>query len=409
MSDDLHPYTVSAVVNTVTGELVGTPVVRAGHEDYDGFDSVEPLAATEQFRWVHVWARDRASAAATDALTADLRPGADPNTTVARTLTGDAGLKPYSVAAVVRTRTSRPIGQPVAVEGHHVLAGAAFVGRRGTRAYTAKVWARDEADAIAQVLTTNSSPHRAGRHEAAATARADPGNVVALEAAVAQRQWERLAGMPAPARALLVADTVWSRVYPPAYRAAYTAAASRIAAAATEAAASNPGGWLTLHQLTASAGEAIIRLAPGYPDAPPADQRTVAAAQAAVTAPGQQTPWRRIAEVAATSSRTAGMQAGSLTATADILAGWRGRSGHAMADGITVDSKPARAWVNELLAAVNRETAGRVAVVPARTAAQRAREDQAPGVSSSTVGSVSGRAQPAQSPAPAPTTTRRTR
>ena len=142
MPDDLHPYTVSAVVETASGEVVGTPIVRAGHEDYDRFDSVEPLAATEQFRWVHVWARDRAAAAATDALTADLHPGADRSRPVVRALTGDAALKPYSVVAIVHTRTGRPIGEPVAAEGHHPLTGATFAGRRETRAHTAKVWAR---------------------------------------------------------------------------------------------------------------------------------------------------------------------------------------------------------------------------------------------------------------------------
>jgi hypothetical protein len=84
MLDDLHPYTVSAVVNTDTGEPVGTPIVRAGYEDYDRFSTVNPLAANEQFRWVHVRAPNEAAAAATTALTADLRPGGDLSRPVAR-------------------------------------------------------------------------------------------------------------------------------------------------------------------------------------------------------------------------------------------------------------------------------------------------------------------------------------
>ncbi len=411
MPDTLHPYTVSAVVDTTTGELLGTPIVRPGHEDYGGFDTVEPLATTEQFRWVHVWAPTEAAAAASDALTADLRPDGERARPVARALSGEAGLKPYSVAAVVHTRTGRPIGEPVAAEGHHSLAGATFVGRRGTRSHTANVWAVDAADAIAQVFTTIAATNAAGLRSVAA-ARGDPpgpADVVALDAvAVAQREWNRLAGMPVAARAALVADTVWNREYPATYRTAYTAAAARVAAAATEAAASNPTAWIALHQLAAASGDALSRLAPDHPAPPPASHGTIAAAQFTAAGPGRQPPWQRVADVAAAGSRTAGTLAGALTATGDVLAGWRARSGHLLADGITVGAKPAGIWVADLLAAVNREIAAPVAAA-VRTAAQLAREDQASTVSPLTVGPVSSRARTAASPAPASTTTRRTR
>jgi len=415
MPDDLHPYTVSAVVETASGEVVGTPIVRAGHEDYDRFDSVEPLAATEQFRWVHVWARDRAAAAATDALTADLHPGADRSRPVVRALTGDAALKPYSVVAIVHTRTGRPIGEPVAAEGHHPLTGATFAGRRETRAHTAKVWALDATDAVEQVFGTDRAARNpAGLRlvEAARGDPTDPGQVVTLDAtAVARREWNRLAALPAGARAALVADTVWNREYPPAFRSAYTTAASRIAVEATEATAANPGAWTTLHQLAAAAGDAISRLDPDHPLPPPADHRTVSAARAAAGTPGQPPPWQRVADTATAGSRTAGTQTGTLTATADILAGWRDRSGPALAEGITVDGQPARAWIADHLAQVNRDIATQHAArpTPVRTAAQLAREDQALGVSAMTGAAVSSRARIAASPAPASTTPRRTR
>src|SRR6266536_5246299 len=106
MSDELRPYTVSGVVDTATGDLVEPPLVVNRHVDYDGFGSPEnPLKAGEQYRWVHVWATDRAAAEATDALTADLRPGGDRSDPQARALDGDTGLKRYTVAAVVRRGT----------------------------------------------------------------------------------------------------------------------------------------------------------------------------------------------------------------------------------------------------------------------------------------------------------------
>jgi len=409
MPDDLRRYTVSAVVNTDTGELVGTPIIRPGHEDYDSFHTVNPLAGNEQFRWVHVWAPNPDAAAAADALTADLRPDGSHTRPAARALTGAAGLKRYSVAAVVHTRSGRPIGDRVVAEGHHTLGGM-FARRRGTRAHTANVWALDRVDAVEQVFGADLAARRVAGSHAVGSARGDPddrGQAVGLDTLVAQREWNRLAGMPATARAALVADTVWNRVYPPAYHAAYTAAAGRIAAAATEAAAANPGAWLTLHQLAAAAGQAISRLAPEHPAAPPADQRTVAAAQAAAAKPGPQPRWQRIADLATAGARTAGTQGGTLTAATDILTNWRAYRGHAMAEGVAVNGQPARAWVGELLATVNRDIAARA--TPDRTAAQLASEDHAPGATSRTAGAPSSRARVAASPTPPSSTTRRTR
>ncbi|GLI00910.1 hypothetical protein [Phytohabitans aurantiacus] len=411
MTDNLRRYTVSSVVNTDTGELVGTPVVRAGHEDYNTFHTVNPLAANEQFRWVHVWAPNPDAAAAADVLTADLRSGGDRNRPVARALTGAAGLKPFSVAAVVHARSGRPIGEPIVAEGHHALAGATFVGRWGTRAHTVNVWALDHAAAVAQAFGADPDSGRVPGSAGMGSARGDPTDRAQTgvpDTEMAQREWNRLAGMPAAARAVLVADTVWNRDYPPAYRTAYTAAAIRVAAAATDAAATNPGAWLTLHELSSVAGQAISRLAPDQPAAPPADQRTVAAAQAAAAKPGPQPRWQRIAALATAAARTAGVQAGTLTAATDILAGWRAYSGHAIAEGVTINGRPARAWIGELLAAVNRDIAAPAAAT-GRTVAQLAREDQARGVFEPQAASApNSRARTAASPAPASTTTRRT-
>ena len=412
MPENLRPYTVSAVVNTATGDLAGTPVVRSGHEDYDGFTSSEPLAATEQFRWVHVWAPDRAAAASTDALTVDLRPRADPRMTVARALAGDAGLKPYSVAAAVHTRTGRPISEPVVAEGHHTLGGATLVARQGTRARTANVWARNAAEAVDQVFGPDRAARNAVGLRLIESTRGDPpddSHVVALDAtALARREWNRLAGMPADVRAALVADTVWNREYPPAYRTAYLAAASRIAVAAADAATAYPGAWATLHQLAASAGEAISRLDPGHPLPPPADRPTVTAARLAAGKPGQQPAWERVADTAVAGSRAAGAVAGTVTAATDILIGWRDRSGPFLAEGVTVNGQPAGAWVADLLARVNREivTVHTAAAAFDRTAAQLAHEDQAPGVSAMTSSPVSSRVRTGASPAPAPRTER---
>jgi hypothetical protein len=412
MPDNLRRYTVSAVVNTDTGELVGTPIIRPGHENYDSFGTVKPLADAEQFRWVHVWAPNEDAAAADEALTADLRSGGDRSRPVARALTGAAGLKPYGVAAVVDTGTGRPIGEPIVAEGHHAMAGATFVDRRGTRVRTANVWARDRADAVEQVFSTGPEARHVDQPRAVGSARGDPdapGRDGGKDFAPAQREWSRIAGMPVATRAELVADTVWTREYPAAYRTTYTTAASRIAAAATEAAAANPGAWPTLHQLAAAAGDAISGLAPGHPAAPPADQHAVAAARTAAAAPGRLPPWQRVAELAADRARTAGALDGIVTATADILAGWRGRSGHAMAEDVVVQGRPAREWVAALLATVSRDTAAPVTVAAGRTAAQLAREDRAPGVTPMTADATSSRTRPAAPSAPASTPTRRMR
>lgn len=408
MAGNPRPYTVSAVVNTDTGELVGTPVIRPGHEDYAGFDTVKPLAANEQFRWVHVWASNPDQAAATDALTADLHPGGDRRRPAARALSGQAGLKPYRVTTVVHTRTGRPVGEPVAVQGHHPLADAPSAGP-GTHVHTTTVWATDRADAADQVGTALADARPTAQRTGPAPARGDPDNVVPLADAVAQREWERLAGLPAAARAALVADTVWQRTYLPAYQGAYTAAASRIAAAATQAANTNPDAWLTLHHLTAAAGHAISRITPGHPDPPPADHQTVIAAQTAASSGGPQPPWQRIAATAAAGSHTAATLAGALTAATDVLTGWRGRSGHLTAEGVTVDGTPAHTWVTQLLAAVNRHAAGQVAVAPARTAAQVAHDDQATGVTSRTVSAARGGTRTPISSSPAAAPRRRTR
>lgn len=401
---DLRPYTISGVVDTETGALVGTPITRPGHEDYTGFDSVRPLRRTEQFRWVHVWARDPTTAAATDALTADLRPGGDLGQPVARALTGDAGLKPFTVAAVVRSRTGQPIAGPVAIPGHHNLEQAGYAGRR-TRSSTTRVWARDRADAIRQVFG----------HEPAQTA--PPSAVVRpvqpagddLEPSVEQ-EWHRLADRSAAERIKLVADDVWRRWYRPTYHSAYTAAASQIAAAATDAAVANPTAWTTLHQLAAAAGQAISAQHPEALLVPPADHRTLAAAESAAAAPNS-AAWQSVAAMAWTGSRAAATIAGTEHACADVLAGWRRRGGLATAEGTAVDGQPARAWIGDLLATLNRDAATDTtsALAPVRTAAQLAREDQAPGAAPTTPAVVSNRARSAAVPTPSPTPTRRTR
>jgi len=148
-----HPYTVSAVVDTASGELVGPPQVCAGHKDYAEciMAAAEP-AHTTQFRWVHVYASDKdaaAAAAVTGALTADLRPGGDRSAPQARALHGETGLKKYTVIGVVNRFTGRLSADPQAVPGEH---GGVFYGQFWHQCLLVPVWARDAAAAIEEAF-----------------------------------------------------------------------------------------------------------------------------------------------------------------------------------------------------------------------------------------------------------------
>jgi hypothetical protein len=399
VSERLRPYTVSGVVDTATGDLVGTPITRAGHEDYRGFDTVRPLNPSEQFRWVHIWARDDAAAAITDALTADLRPGGNRSQPLARALSGTAGLKPFTVAAVVRRHSGRPIADPVAIAGHHDLDQAAYEGQR-TRSSTTHVWARSAADAIGHVFGSD----RAGGVGSSDTVR-PTGTVRAPEPAddandttpSVRDEWHRLADRSAAERIRLIADDVWRRWYPPAYHHAYVTAAGRIAAAATDAAVANPRAWMTLHQLAAAAGDAINQQRPEHVLVPPADLRTVAAAKSAATS-ANASPWQAVAAAARVGGRRAATLAGTAHASVDVLSGWRRRGGQTLAEGVTVADQPACAWVGKLLTAISRDAA---APAP-RTAAQLAHEDQAPGTQPWTAGRSHGGAASHTPPFPTP-------
>jgi hypothetical protein len=399
MSEELLPYTVSGVVDLAVG-MPTTPLhVSDGHHDYDAFSSAEPLASTEQFRWVHVFAADRAAAAAPDALVADLRPGTDHDGPLPRALAGQAGLKPYTVVGVVRRVTGRLAADPVVVPGHNGL-GAVFEGGWSTRSHLARVWARHETDAVHQVFGTGRAARAdimASGQQADATAPIMSGSEPAPARSASpseghrgtdepQREWRRLEAVPLQARAELVADRGWQSGYSSGYPTAYTATAVRIAAAATDAAVANPRAWLTLQPLAVAASDAVARFRPGEQFAPPADRRTVAsaraAAQAAIGAGRQPAP--AVADVARSAGHTAGALAGTLTAATDVLIGWRARGGEALAGELTINGQPGRAWVADLLASTNRDTAAPFAPprsapsVGRLTAAQLARQDQTP-------------------------------
>jgi hypothetical protein len=225
-----------------------------------------------------------------------------------------------------------------------------------------------------------------------------------------RREWQLLDKLPSTARAARIADMVWQRGYRASYQSAYSAAASRIAVASAEAAVANPSAWAALHQLAVAAGEPIARMTADQPEAPPIDRRTAAATRAVAEFSDQQPAWRRIAERTWVRSWTAGTVAGTVTATADILVGWRARGGDGMAEDVLVNGRPARRWIADLLAAVNRDITAPHAAVGSvgRTAAQLAREDHASGVSV-TRGTAGGRSRQGASPSPAATTARRTR
>lgn len=437
MSDELRPYTVSGVVNLADGEATEPVHVLDGHHDFDGFTSAEPLTANDQFRWVHVVATDRAAAASTDALTADLRPGGRRDAPVARALDGHAGLKRYTVIGIVQRLTRRLVVPPVALPGHDDTPGV-FEGRRSERAHVTLVWAIHEADAINQVFSTGRAPraksgtfvgqqtmvastipveqqngarHRAGSND---PARPDPPpepepeperNAPQAVIDAARDAWPRLEQrVSIDARVALVADTAWQSGYADSYRSAYTTTAAHIADSAATASTRNPHAWLTLHELGVAAGDAITQLNPDGHLIPPADQRTITAARMAAHTAAPE-PAVAVAETAWTAGRTAGTVAGTITATSDILVGWRARGGHTLAGALPINGQPGRAWVADLLATANRDTTAPLAShqaapgVGGLTAAQLARQDQAPDATTVTTAqaAISGRhrAQPA--------------
>jgi hypothetical protein len=228
--------------------------------------------------------------------------------------------------------------------------------------------------------------------------------------AIAERQWRRLGGLPGAERTAAVTDAVWRHGYPPVYRAAYTHAASTIAAAATTAARANPAAWLPLHHLAAAAGTAISQIAPNRPLAPPADRATLDAARQAAVHEAATPPWQRIADATMTNIKRAALPDGAAAATTDILTGWRHRYGNTLANGIGIDGQPAAAWVNNLMDTVAGTASGPPSRGPhtdgartgtGRTAAHLARQDQAPGAPTAQPSASRSRPRtPGQPPAP---------
>lgn len=179
---------------------------------------------------------------------------------------------------------------------------------------------------------------------------------------VARREWVRRIDLPTAERAAHLAETIWQHGYPAVFGSVYTAAAFQIAAAATNALIANPHARATLQPLVEAASDAVARYAPGQPSPPlPTDDRTVAAVQDAAAHPGRAAPphWRHLLDAAWTGTRNAATLAGAMTATTDVLVGWRARGGHRHVVGVRIGGRTARAWVNDLIA-----TAGRDAVAP---------------------------------------------
>jgi hypothetical protein len=232
--------------------------------------------------------------------------------------------------------------------------------------------------------------------------------------AAAEREWRRLADLPTADRVALVADTVWGHAYPPAYRAAYIDAASQIGDRATQAANNNPGARQPLLLLYVAVVDAISQLNPGQPFTPPADHNTVAVTRAAADTPGRQPAWQRVADAAWVRGQTAGILHGTLTAATDVMTGWRAHGGDELAETVSIDGRPGRHWVATLLSTVNQAAAAprsrNTGIGAARTAAQLAREDQAPGVPAIPAALPAGRPRRALPAGPeATTSTRRTR
>ncbi|MEN3308874.1 MAG: hypothetical protein V7603_5076 [Micromonosporaceae bacterium] len=194
-----------------------------------------------------------------------------------------------------------------------------------------------------------------------------------------RREWMRLADSSAATRITLVVDLVWQREYPAAYHAAYAGVASQITQEVARAAVANPHAWMTLHHLTGAAIDALTRRDTHTFLAPPADRRTLTAGRRAAEQSGQPEPWTAVAQAALAGTVTAARIAGALTAATDVVTGWRTRGGDRLAADALVDGQPARAWVADLLAGINRDTilAARPAAPAATTAAGLARQDTA--------------------------------
>jgi hypothetical protein len=315
-------------------------------------------------------------------------------------LTGAAGLKPYTVIGAVRRLSGRLAEAPRAMAGHRNHEPT-MRGGWSTRARVERVWARNEADAVQQVFGAAGTRHR-DTAEATGTGRHRRDELVSRPVPVvpttppdsatgndssqhAEREWQRLDALPLNARAKFVADGAWQNAYTGAYPSAYAATATRIGAIATDAATSNPAAWPVLYTLASAASDAITMRSPVDPLVPPADVRTLTSAQAAAQAAlhSRQSPAAAVADVAYTAGRAAGTLAGSLTAAADVLIGWRVRGGETFAADTTINGQQSRDWVTGVLAAVNREAARSIAthhVTPPAaqpTAVQLARQDQA--------------------------------
>jgi hypothetical protein len=183
----------------------------------------------------------------------------------------------------------------------------------------------------------------------------------------ARWDWLRLADQPLHARVTLVADQVWQSAHTIGYQSGYRTVTGQVAAAAEAAAPVGAAARLTLDQLAAAARHATKHsdARPHLP--PPADRATLRTAQriaADTCRSGQPQPWVPVADAVWAAGTRAGVLAGALTAATDVLISWRARGGNANTDRATIEHRPARTWVADLLAGINRDIA--TAVGPSR-------------------------------------------
>ncbi|GAA1575865.1 hypothetical protein GCM10009827_117210 [Dactylosporangium maewongense] len=175
---------------------------------------------------------------------------------------------------------------------------------------------------------------------------------------------------------IAVAETIWDRAYPSFYRAAYIDTAQRIGEAATQCRADGKG-WVLTSSIARAASE-VVGHAHRLPVPVPEFDEDALHYAAEVSAPSLE-PWRALAETVWNTARIEATIAGAYAAGMYITTHQSVRTGRsvAQANGVQFDGQPAEPWFHAVLL-----TANRAVIAPSSipvTAAQLARQSQAPG------------------------------
>ncbi|MEV6928443.1 hypothetical protein AB0M46_28700 [Dactylosporangium sp. NPDC051485] len=175
---------------------------------------------------------------------------------------------------------------------------------------------------------------------------------------------------------IAVAETIWDRAYSSCYRAAYVDTAQRIGEAAKQCRADGRG-WVLTSPIERAASEVIGRAHRVPVPVPEFDEDALH--YAGEVSPASLEPWRALAETVWNTARVEATIAGAYAAGLYITTHQSVRTGRSVAQthGIQLDSQPAEPWFHAVLL-----TANRAVIAPGGvpvTAAQLARQSQAPG------------------------------